>query len=266
MSYILEALKKSEYTRQQGRVPDLATLPAMDVGAGGESMRQRLPILAAGAVLLVVAAAGWWRPWQASAGHVLVAAPEAAAPPRQAPAPAPVAVVLPAPGQAVVAPAPSQTIPPPPVAAASPVVEAAPPTASSAPAPVPEPRAEIAPKAVLPELPPAPVERKPLPAAPREPAAAATAATATATPTAALPAPPQRVLGFYELPPVVRERIPPLAVSGFSYAEEAGMRLAVINDRVLRQGDSAAPGITLERINSDGVVLNFNGYRFRPQR
>ncbi|MNN29126.1 hypothetical protein D3C81_1427160 [compost metagenome] len=32
------------------------------------------------------------------------------------------------------------------------------------------------------------------------------------------------------------------------------------------RGEDAAPGITLERIASDGVVLNFSGYRFRPQR
>ncbi|MOA29313.1 hypothetical protein D3C78_1503200 [compost metagenome] len=74
------------------------------------------------------------------------------------------------------------------------------------------------------------------------------------------------MLGFYELPPTVRERIPALSISGYSYTEEPSMRLAVINNRVLRQGESAAPGITLERIGSDGVVLNFNGYRFRPQR
>ncbi|MCQ4347456.1 general secretion pathway protein GspB [Pseudomonas stutzeri] len=40
----------------------------------------------------------------------------------------------------------------------------------------------------------------------------------------------------------------------------------MINERVLRQGESPAPGIVLERIASDGVVLSFAGYRFRPPR
>ena len=62
MSYILDALKKSEYARQQGKVPDLASLPVMDAGASSTSARQRLPLLSAGAVLLAIAAAGWWRP------------------------------------------------------------------------------------------------------------------------------------------------------------------------------------------------------------
>ena len=121
-----------------------------------------------------------------------------------------------------------------------------------------------APKAVLPALAPQPSAPKTPPSAAHEPLAATP--RPSAEPASALPAPPSRVLAFYELPPAVRERIPALAISGFSYVEEPGMRMAVINDRVLRQGESAAPGITLERIASDGVVLNFSGYRFRPQR
>nr|WKN24500.1 general secretion pathway protein GspB [Azotobacter vinelandii] len=41
--------------------------------------------------------------------------------------------------------------------------------------------------------------------------------------------------------------------------------MAVINDRILRQGDQAGPGVVLERIAGDGVVLNYRGYRFRPR-
>lgn len=73
-------------------------------------------------------------------------------------------------------------------------------------------------------------------------------------------------MSFHELPAAVRERLPRLEVAGFSYTEQTDLRLAVINARVLRQGESAAPGVTLERIASDGVVLRFAGYRFRPQR
>jgi general secretion pathway protein B len=240
MSYILEALKKSEYARQQGRVPDLATLPAAEAPPDLPFAANRLPLLAGGALLLAVAVTGWWRPWQspppveppagttsAPAVQTLVAAPPPSAPaaqpqPQPQPAIAPAAEPLPAPAQVAL---PAQPAP--------------------------------APRAVLPAQEPTPIAARPLPAAPLP---------AQPAPATALPTPPNRVLAFYELPPTVRERIPPLSVSGFSYAEQPDLRMAVINDKVLRQGESAAPGITLERIASDGVVLSFSGYRFRPQR
>ncbi len=264
MSYILEALQKSEYTRQQGRVPDLATLPRLDAGAQDASMRQHLPVLVAGAVLLAVAAAGWWRPWQTPSEPTQEMTP-AVVDAQASAAPAP--IITPPPRQAAT-----------PLATPAAVVEAAPPAtvSSSTAVPVavaPAPAAPATPIAtaatsearrettVLPALPQAP--SSPAPSAPAAtPVVAAPAPAAPAT----LPPPPKGVLGFYELPPVVRERLPALRMSGFSYTNEPDMRMAVINDRVLRQGESAAPGITLERINSDGVVLNFNGYRFKPQR
>lgn len=266
MSYILEALKKSEYARQQGRVPDLATLPAAEAPPDLPFAANRLPLLAGGALLLAVAVTGWWRPWQSPPPEATVA-----------PAASPVAA-MPAP-VASAAPVAAAPVEPPAGTTSAPAVQtlvAAPPP--SAPAAQPQPQPAIAPAAeplpapaqvalpvqpapaprtVLPAQEPTPIAARPLPAAPPP---------AQPAPAAALPAPPNRVLAFYELPPTVRERIPPLSVSGFSYAEQPDLRMAVINDKVLRQGESAAPGITLERIASDGVVLSFSGYRFRPQR
>ncbi len=268
MSYILEALKKSEYARQQGRVPDLATLPATEASPDLPFAADRLPLLAGGALLLAVAVTGWWRPWQSPPPEATVA-----------PAASPVAA-MPAP-VASAAPVAAAPVEPPAGTTSAPAVQtlvAAPPPSAPAAQPQPQPQPAIAPAAeplpapaqvalpvqpapaprtVLPAQEPTPIAARPLPAAPPP---------AQPAPAAALPAPPNRVLAFYELPPTVRERIPPLSVSGFSYAEQPDLRMAVINDKVLRQGESAAPGITLERIASDGVVLSFSGYRFRPQR
>lgn len=271
MSYILEALKKSEYARQQGKVPDLATLPVVDALTSAPPAFARLPLLACGALLLAVAVAGWWRPWQApaapepsnlAAATSLSASPVISAPAlASAPAPTP----TPAPTPASASPGPIAAPPGIPVVepvavAAAPAQPEPPPLAAPPVARMPPP----APKAVLPTLAPHSSAPKVLPTAAHEPLAATP--RPSAAPASVLPAPPSRVLAFYELPPAVRERIPALAISGFSYVEEPGMRMAVINDRVLRQGESAAPGITLERIASDGVVLSFSGYRFRPQR
>lgn len=73
------------------------------------------------------------------------------------------------------------------------------------------------------------------------------------------------MLGFHELPDELRQSLPTLAVSGFSYADEPQLRMAVINGRILHQRDQVAPGVVVERIASDGVVLNYRGFRFRPR-
>lgn len=231
MSYILEALKKSEYARQQGRVANLASYSPLEVAGSAAPTGQRLLLRIGGALLLVIAVAGWWRPWQA--------------PPALLPGtgPAAPAAVTPLPGER---PAMASASPP----SSTPVAATPPATAPVTLAPSAQtPRSAPPAASALPraELPAPAIEPVPLPAP-------------------ASTSPPQRVLAFHELPPTVRERIPRLMVSGFSHAEQANLRLAVINDRVLRQGEEAAPGVTLERIGSDGVVLSFAGYRFRPPR
>ncbi len=72
------------------------------------------------------------------------------------------------------------------------------------------------------------------------------------------------MLNFSELPAAVRRNVPPLNVSGYSYAEEAEARMVVINDRMLREGDEAGAGVRVDRIGAEGVILNYKGYRFRP--
>jgi len=66
MSYILEALQKSEHARHRGKVPDLNTLPETTPNVAGHAASSRPPYLAAGfALALAAAVLGWWRPWQA---------------------------------------------------------------------------------------------------------------------------------------------------------------------------------------------------------
>ena len=70
MSYILEALQKSEHARHRGKVPDLNTLPETTPSATVHAATPRSPYLTAGfALALAAAILGWWRPWQAAAPH-----------------------------------------------------------------------------------------------------------------------------------------------------------------------------------------------------
>lgn len=232
MSYILDALHKSEQARQRGRVPDLNTLataprPALDA-------RPASPSTVAIAGLMIVSglvALGWWRPWEAS--------PLPLSPPAQQ-ASALTAKSLPA------------TPPPPP-----PVV-ATPREASR--------QVEIA--QAKPPAPALPTTSAPLKKAERlstpnrEPEGKSPPPPAAPPPTRAQP---RRILAINELPPAVRAALPRLEVSGYAYAGDSGRRMVVVNDRLVHEGDEAAAGVTLLSAAQDGVVFEFQGHRFRGQ-
>ena len=302
MSYILDALKKSEFERQQSRVPDLNTMPVM-IGSGrNESLVPRLSYgLGALALAGVIAGVAWWRPWQSSPPEAAVAAGTAAAPaaPVLAPAPLPrpeeiraarsaqVSGTGAAPEQPAAAKVqtPFQPAAPSPAAPAAPKIAAVRPTAPETVPPVRDsgaPKsARVAPATTGADEPPAalkapaarkpaePVARtRPAPAPPQPQHAEADAPAPDVAAPAAAPAtekPPKRVLSYAELPASVQKSIPKMTVMGYSYAEEPEMRMVVINDRMLREGDEVSPGVKLEKIGSDGVVLNFRGFQFRPQ-
>jgi general secretion pathway protein B len=84
-----------------------------------------------------------------------------------------------------------------------------------------------------------------------------------AQPVAQKPPRPERVVGFAELPPAFQSAIPKITISGKGQTEDSE-RIAVINDRVVREGDEIAAGVKLESIGDNAVVLNYKGYRFYP--
>ena len=66
-----------------------------------------------------------------------------------------------------------------------------------------------------------------------------------------------------ELPAAIQQEIPSLSISLLGYASQPADRITMINDKLLRQGDLLAPGLRLEQITADGVILDYKGYRFR---
>lgn len=298
MSYILEALQKSEHARQQGKVPDLSTVPVTTMGMPGKAATERLPYaLAAFAITLIAAVLGWWRPWQerpgpqpglvqqATPAQRAVAADAPVAEERQATVvpqgpqasgaplpPAPPAALPPAATQPARAPLLISSSPPPQSPSAergptsvTPAAQALAPAATTRPAATPP--ASVAPVAVFKDSqrPAAPAVA---PARPLEaPAARRVEAKPPEAPNAA-PAPRQapgeRILSIHELPQSVRSGLPRLIVSGYAYSEEPGRRSAVINDRLVQEGEEAESGVTVTTVARDGVVLHFQGYRFRP--
>jgi len=67
---------------------------------------------------------------------------------------------------------------------------------------------------------------------------------------------------FAELPLSVQQDIPKLSILFHLYSGNPKDRLVGINNRTLREGDSVEPGLVLEQIIPDGMILNYKGYRF----
>lgn len=72
-----------------------------------------------------------------------------------------------------------------------------------------------------------------------------------------------RVPSLRELPESIQRDIPELKVGGYIYADKPADRSVIINNRLLREGDEAAPGVTLERMQQHGMILRYKEYRFR---
>ncbi len=141
--------------------------------------------------------------------------------------------------------APATAPPPAPVALVP--VPAAPSTPVS-------PVATVAPSPVLLAVVSAPVA-----VASQAPPPAASAATLpvakAAAPVAAKPQP------WGELSAEQKRDWPALAVGGSIYSDNASSRFVMINGQVVREGEAAAPGVTVERIGPKSAVLRFKDRR-----
>lgn len=296
MSYILDALKKSERQRPPGQVPDLFTVH----GPQPPSPRWPARAIVAGALLLSIPAIALWawigtdrrdegadRPPAAASGqrHAESAAARAtprtvasSTPPRQARGPV---VAVPA-ARKPVGERPQTPAPPAPKpreaasSAPAPLMPPAAPQAGSAPATAEPPAAPIF-------MTPAPVGSEPA-AIPPPPQPGGGISSATAPPpemsppdipvadviaspavSAAENAPPAdgRVLEMDGLPESIRAELPKLLVSGHVWSEEPALRLLSVDDRLLHEGGEAAPGVRLQEITPAGAVFVFKGWHFR---
>jgi general secretion pathway protein B len=267
MSYILEALKKAERERQQGRSPGPTTV--QEPGAAPHHPRWvwlLTAALLANAVLLGL----FWRrqiPERASAAPAQVvqaAAPASdavrptqappAAPPASAAGRVPVDEKKPE-GIAPRAPAVSDRIEP--AQAALPEPDA---TDASEPEEEPEPAAPPQVPAFVPPPPPALAPKAPFPARlPKEAAPAAAPLTVREPPAAA----PMLTAPLMEqLPEAVRESLPAIRVDALLYAERPAERMVFIDGRRYREGDTVSEGLRIEEIRRDGVILSYKGERF----
>jgi general secretion pathway protein B len=68
---------------------------------------------------------------------------------------------------------------------------------------------------------------------------------------------------YGSLPQSLRQRLPELSISFLAYSQKPSERIVSINGRILREGQTIADDLTLEEITSAGAVLNYRGDQFR---
>ena len=74
---------------------------------------------------------------------------------------------------------------------------------------------------------------------------------------------PERTpLSVGELPAALQKDLPVLSIMAHAYSTKPTARLVGINNKLLHEGDDVAPGLKLEEITPDGMILTYKGYTF----
>lgn len=236
MSYILDALKKSDQQRQRGATPTLQAAQ-VTVAAPKRPMLIYYGLLAA--VLLVTGIIiGWLRPWQ----------------PEQPPfGTETIAVESPILISQQAAPAPLTTPPEMPAK-----------TAQEFPAPnlTPTGQTVTVAGAMKPNNPALDSAMTPSSATP---GAAAPIPDKTMPKSASIAgvAQEQKAIPMDELPLQIQREIPAMTVQLHAYSNDPSERLVSINSIRLREGGSLMLGLRLEQITPDGMIFSYKGYRFQ---
>ena len=235
MSYILDALRKSDQQRQRGSTPTLLTVPTTPT----DPARPRYWLNGAIAAALISAGivVGWLQPWQNERAEPAVSSGAASGSTRD--------VAPPSHGSAESPGRPQQeaSIQSPTTAtqAGNPATNFA--LAQQEPAfaddssasPQPAPGTQSAATGRLPVT---------------------SGATATASDEG------KKVMALNDLPPAIRREIPGIAIMFHAYSSNPAERRVMINGNMTKEGEALADGLGLQQITRDGVILVYKGYRF----
>jgi hypothetical protein len=242
MSYILDALRKSEQERARGRPPDLGA------GDSGPDPERRLWPWLCGAGILAAAALGVW---------LLLPSFPGSAPPQAPVPPGPAAVepepVLPPTPAAPARPRPAPTPPARPPAKPVPpgAADRAAPSAAGA-RPLGQPREHLAP--IRPKIEERPPVEEPADQDPDlEPGPAPMGPPPAATAPAPAPAP--------QAGPPLREAVERMTLNVLVYSEARADRMVYIDGRQYTEGEKVQGRYLVESITPDGAVLSANGER-----
>jgi general secretion pathway protein B len=280
MSYILDALRKSEQQRLRDEAPLLMTTQVIS------DVKQQPAFLFYGLLAATLIGAGiligWLRPWQhdetAAAKDSIALAQQETKSPQIAPIPQPIPQsfqleseknrksepVLPAqksiPATKLVAEKDNLEqdipIPVPNITAKNIAKITAQPPQSQASTTLPKASEQKAPEQMVVDA-ATPTTEKAIPPSP-EPSSSNDTNSASNE-----PAQERKIVAMAELPPAIQQEIPKMTISGYAYSSTPKERSVGINDRLLQEGEYLAPGLRLEQINEDGLVFSYKKYLFR---
>jgi len=218
MSYILDALKKSDRERKQGEIPSLQSIHAnLPPSRRNRSTRGLKTALAVGFCSVIILAIGFWQ-WPSEKNQQTTDRP----PIKEQSAQTPPAVPK-------TQPPPAEKITPQVIAP----VQVVPQPAARTPERIqPQPEVVIEP---APLLQPAPLRSQTIPTAAKEPAST-------------------RPL-LKELPADRQKKLPKITLAGHVYASQPSRRMIMINNRIVREGEVVGEDLRLVRITWDGVIL-----------
>jgi general secretion pathway protein B len=75
--------------------------------------------------------------------------------------------------------------------------------------------------------------------------------------------PETNVLELSQLPSEIKKKLPDMSISGHIYSNNPGSRIVNINGYIIREGENVIDGLKVEEITMSGVILNYQGFRFR---
>jgi general secretion pathway protein B len=73
-------------------------------------------------------------------------------------------------------------------------------------------------------------------------------------------------ISYWELPDTIRDELPLVKYSVLVYANNPEDRFVLVNGQRLEEGDAPLPGLKVEEIRRDGVVLSYRLYQFLVER
>jgi general secretion pathway protein B len=74
---------------------------------------------------------------------------------------------------------------------------------------------------------------------------------------------PNKVYSLSELPLSVQQKLPSFGISVFLYSDDPASRMVKINNKMLKEGDYLSEGLKLEEIDQNSLILSYQNFRFR---
>ncbi len=269
MSFILEALKKSEKNRQENATP---TLDSQHDNASSKTPKRPVWPLVLVVVLILNAGILLWLfgPWNSEEPSAPVTADvtqPSSTPPEHIAA---VELVTPATPRPAVQPS-AQTVATTAPIMPEPQMTSPPPSAATRPTDKPvaqsvvntQPVADVTQPAAAQKPAPQPVLSAPEPPQPQQVQADV---EPIAQPVAAPQAPARKVLALTELPGSMQQQLPRLHMSVHAFTGDQNTSLIRLNNRIMRAGSMLEDRYRLEEITSDGAIFSYQGYYFLVPR